>query len=875
MMKSIQKLAAVFAVGAGAMINAHSAETVLFEERFETDTSANWTVIGDSPTDTPDHSAIFAFDYSTNTYVANSVTGTIPPAPNSTGTSRGLRLSVNKDATAENAAVSLYPTGESFSGNYALRADVWMNYNGGPGGGTGSTEFSTFGIDHTGAQANWHSSETVGDGIWFAMAGEGGAGQDYRAYEWDGFSVLWRRGLDGGLIGEDHVEAVFQDRFPGALYETAGAPGKRWAEVEVLQRDGTIIWKVNGFVIAERPNSSPNTAGNIMIGMMDVFSSIAVPGEDNFVIFDNVRVVQLDATPPPSVAITATDDTASEPGVDAATFAVNRTGDNTASLDVRYLVYGSARAGADYTALPDVVTIPAGQNSATITVTALDDNRAETNETVSLFVHGGNLEQREVAIASVNIADDNDQTAVTLTLIHGFAYEGISSDTASVALTRVGDTDPALPVNLTIGGTGVAGTHYQTITSPAVFPAGAAELIVEVAPIDNTAVDRDRTVTIELTAGNGYTISNPTNLTLTIRDDDGAASGTVLFSDNFDADTTGAWTVNEGHPDSNRATFNWDYSALGIPPAPHTTNGTTLGLKLEANVGVPEFTGLSVSPINAGFEGDYRLSFDMWINYNGPLTAGGTGSTMSFSAGIGTSGTTAQFPGSSVEGVLFSVTGEGGSGSDWRAYNAVGAPLAADSGVYPAESLNNSASYYAPFGRVIAPAEQVALYPEQGEGRTPTGSPGMAWHEVSIEKRGDEVNWFVDNLRIATITGTNEEFSTNIFVGFFDINATQTGNQDLSFGLVDNLRVERLEAVQPPVEIEITSISRTNANVLITFTAPAQVQNPVVDGAAVVTGPYSPEQNVQIENVSAGPGNAIWRATIPMTTPNRFFRVRQ
>jgi hypothetical protein len=188
--------------------------------------------------------------------------------------------------------------------------------------------------------------------------------------------------------------------------------------------------------------------------------------------------------------------------------------------------------------------------------------------------------------------------------------------------------------------------------------------------------------------------------------------------------------------------------------------------------------------------------------------------------------------------------------------------------------LNNTDPYYAPFGRVAAPEAQLALFPEQ-TGLVSAGAPGIAWHEVSIEKRGTNVSWFVDNLRIATITLTNKEISTNIFVGFFDINATQTGNQDLSFGLVDNLRVERLERVQPPSEIRISGIARSGANVQITFSAPVQAQNPVLEGSATVTGGYTTEPNVQLENISAGPGNAVWRGTIPITTPSRFFRIRQ
>src|SRR6185503_8937943 len=116
----------------------------LFYETFDTDTSAQWTVFNGSADNTPDFTVQFAFDYSTNRYAANGVTNSIPPAPNSTnGTSRGVKLTVNKDDIAATAAVTLYPTGMTFSNNYALRADLWINYNGPAYGGVGSTEFAT------------------------------------------------------------------------------------------------------------------------------------------------------------------------------------------------------------------------------------------------------------------------------------------------------------------------------------------------------------------------------------------------------------------------------------------------------------------------------------------------------------------------------------------------------------------------------------------------------------------------------------------------------------------------------------------------------------------------------------------------------------
>ena len=86
----------------------------------------------------------------------------------------------------------------------------------------------------------------------------------------------------------------------------------------------------------------------------------------------------------PVVTVTATTAAVSEAGPSAGRFTFSRTGNTTASLTVRYTVNGTATADADYAALPETVTIPAGSLAATLDVTAIDDSFAEGSETVVL-----------------------------------------------------------------------------------------------------------------------------------------------------------------------------------------------------------------------------------------------------------------------------------------------------------------------------------------------------------------------------------------------------------------------------------------------------------------------------------------------------------
>jgi len=273
---------------------------LLFRDDFNTNSAANWNIFWGAANGVPDYSVDFAFDYGVIPYTFNGVTALIPPAPNSRdGSSRGVRLAVNSDAIATNATVNLYPKNLSVSGNFALKFDLWINYPGNAGGvGTGvagSTQHGMFGINHLGTNVNWAAtSASASDGLWFAVDGEGGTSTDYRAYRGNlSGTQTDLTSSGGGLVGADNGLAVFQSLFPAPRFETAGAPGKNWVEVELRQTNNILLWIMDGTVIAQRTNTSGFTSGTIMLGLMDVFPSIATPARDSFVLFDNVRVENL------------------------------------------------------------------------------------------------------------------------------------------------------------------------------------------------------------------------------------------------------------------------------------------------------------------------------------------------------------------------------------------------------------------------------------------------------------------------------------------------------------------------------------------------------------------------------------------------------
>jgi subtilase family serine protease len=126
----------------------------------------------------------------------------------------------------------------------------------------------------------------------------------------------------------------------------------------------------------------------------------------------------------PMVTIAASAATGSEAGPTSGAFTVTRIGDTSDPLTLSYVAGGTAGAGADYIALPGVVTIDAGASTAVIPVVPIDDTLVEPNETVVVsltanpaFVIGSG--PATVTITSDDAPPDLVVTAVTGPLIAG------------------------------------------------------------------------------------------------------------------------------------------------------------------------------------------------------------------------------------------------------------------------------------------------------------------------------------------------------------------------------------------------------------------------------------------------------------------------
>jgi hypothetical protein len=305
-----------------------------------------------------------------------------------------------------------------------------------------------------------------------------------------------------------------------------------------------------------------------------------------------------------------------------------------------------------------------------------------------------------------------------------------------------------------------------------------------------------------------------------------------VFSDNFETNSAANWTLNQTSPDT-RITFAYNYSGYGIPSAPNSTGGTTKGVKFEANVSLGAVAALNISPIGQSFIGNYRLHYDLWMNANGPFPAGGTGSTQHHTSGLGTAGNRVQWNTGTADGVWFATDGEGQATDtsatlpDWRVY--VGTTLqAATSGDYAAGNTTSARGNNHPYYENVFPALKTAPAAQGLQvGGLDDGTIAFAWRNVIVSKSNNVVEWFIDGLKIATVTNVTFT-SSNIFIGYWDSFASLSDDTNLSFAIVDNVRVE-VPVVPPgittqPQPLTVTQGSNATFTVLSTGAPPPTYQ---------------------------------------------------
>lgn len=196
---------------------------------------------------------------------------------------------------------------------------------------------------------------------------------------------------------------------------------------------------------------------------------------------------------------------------------VNVTG---SPITVNYGISGTA-SGADIAPLSGSIEIPNNAQTAQILIEPVDDAMVEEGETVVIDLQGGTGYGIGASSQGTVTISDNDQFTVSVSASAPEAFEDGSTDGEfTISLDQMNTLAGAVTVNFTLGGTAIA-ADYQALPSSVDIGNGETSATIGVVAVDDTELEGDEILTLDLTPDAGYTLGTA-SADVTIKDDDSA-----------------------------------------------------------------------------------------------------------------------------------------------------------------------------------------------------------------------------------------------------------------------------------------------------------------------------------------------------------------
>ena len=159
----------------------------------------------------------------------------------------------------------------------------------------------------------------------------------------------------------------------------------------------------------------------------------------------------------------------------------------------------------------------------------------------------------------------------TIEMVASDAVAGeFNTNTARFTLVRSGDTNPAVMISYSVGGSAINGADYVAVPSSVTLKSGALTTNILVTPIPNNVPDGDRTVTLSLSPSANYSLTSVSNATVILQDRPIDAWRLASFTAPELADSSVSGDLADPNADG---LANLMVYALGLPPkGPRATN---------------------------------------------------------------------------------------------------------------------------------------------------------------------------------------------------------------------------------------------------------------------------------------------------------------
>ena len=274
---------------------------------------------------------------------------------------------------------------------------------------------------------------------------------------------------------------------------------------------------------------------------------------------------------PPTVTLELSSSSISENGGSATlTASLSSPSSTTTTLTVS-ITPGDGADSADYTLSKPTLTIGAGATTSagSLTVSAIDNTTDAPDKTVSIYAGASNdLGAIDPVAVTLTITDDDATPVVTLELSSPSIGEdgGVADVTASLSGPSSEDVTvvvSASPVSPAVSGDfSISSNNTLTIAAGSTDSTGA----VTITSVDNSLDEPDKSVTVSATV-TGRDVTAPSSRTLTITDNEGAPTLTLVLSSSSISENGGAANVTATLSGPSSQDVVLEVSAIPLSPA--------------------------------------------------------------------------------------------------------------------------------------------------------------------------------------------------------------------------------------------------------------------------------------------------------------------
>jgi outer membrane autotransporter protein len=223
----------------------------------------------------------------------------------------------------------------------------------------------------------------------------------------------------------------------------------------------------------------------------------------------------LDTTP--IASIEASDPTASKEPLDPGEFLVSLSRPaGEGGVTITYSLSGSATAGVDFEPLAGALVIPAGQTSATISVTPLPGNPGDPDtDLIATVQPGQGYAVGSPASATVTILGRPALPQASITAVSNASKETATRGEYAVTLSRPAGEE-GVTVLYSLGGSATPEVDFQPLSGTVRILAGQTNASVGVTPISGGPDSPDNELVATLQPGQGYVVGTPESATISI-----------------------------------------------------------------------------------------------------------------------------------------------------------------------------------------------------------------------------------------------------------------------------------------------------------------------------------------------------------------------